>query len=538
MVVLSTSICTRQGKALVSRQFIEMNRLRIEGLLAAFPKLLDSGNKQHTFVETDSVRYIYQPLEGNMFLLLITTKGSNIVEDLGTLRLLAKLVPDVAGGLSEQSIHEHAFELIFAFDEVLTAGGYRDEVTISSIRTNLQMDSHEEKMHNMIQQSKEDAAREEMRKQAKSIQDRKMVAMRQSFANQNGIGGPEFGGGAGSSSGMAGFGGGGYDGGSNGFDNGQSNYASQQYQSYNAPAPAAPEPPRVVAKGMKLGIGGAASKKNSLMAAMASEDNLMPMMSNKPSASAAAGPVASPTTPATLLAEEKISVVMNREGGIESCEIKGTLSLTANKEEATLIGVAINKAALGACTNNWTFATHPKVHKPNYEKTGVLALKDQRKGFPLNRPIGVLRWSYNASDGAPITVNCWPEDEGAGRMNVSIEYELTRPDMSLHDVNIMIPLGTSEQPQIESIDGHYQHDGREGMLCWHHDMIDGNSSTGSLDFSISGSSPDAFFPVTISFNSTNLLCPIEIHSVSTIADGSPVGYAQSKVVMPETYQCA
>merc|ERR1712127_885441 len=103
-----------------------------------------------------------------------------------------------------------------------------------------------------IQQSKEDAAREEMRKQAKSIQDRKMVAMRQSFANQNGIGGPEFGGGAGSSSGMAGFGGGGYDGGSNGFDNGQSNYASQQYQSYNAPAPAAPEPPRVVAKGMKL----------------------------------------------------------------------------------------------------------------------------------------------------------------------------------------------------------------------------------------------------------------------------------------------
>merc|ERR1719329_1299012 len=100
MVVLSTSICTRQGKALVSRQFIEMNRLRIEGLLAAFPKLLDSGNKQHTFVETDSVRYIYQPLEGNMFLLLITTKGSNIVEDLGTLRLLAKMVPDVAGGLS------------------------------------------------------------------------------------------------------------------------------------------------------------------------------------------------------------------------------------------------------------------------------------------------------------------------------------------------------------------------------------------------------------------------------------------------------
>ena len=43
MVILSAAVTTKNGRALLSRQFVDMNPLRVEGLLAAFPKLQGTG---------------------------------------------------------------------------------------------------------------------------------------------------------------------------------------------------------------------------------------------------------------------------------------------------------------------------------------------------------------------------------------------------------------------------------------------------------------------------------------------------------------
>ena len=186
--------------------------------------------------------------------------------------------------------------------------------------------------------------------------------------------------------------------------------------------------------------------------------------------------------------------------------------------------------------SSWNFQTHPKVDKKAYEQQGMLSLKGG-KGFPVNRPVGVLRWSYGGDDAAPITINCWPEDEGTGSINVNVEFELTRPDVVLHDVNILLPLGTTDPPVMESIDGAYKHDARAGMMCWHFDVVDANNSTGSMEFSIAGNDTDAFFPIQVGFNSDTLLCPIDLTGIVSSADGSPIPNDLTRRFSPESYQC-
>lgn len=529
-----------------------MNRLRVEGLLAAFPKLMGV-QQQHTYVETDTVRYVYQPLENSMYLLLITTKASNIVEDLGTLRLLAKVIPDVAGGLQEQAIAEKAFELIFAFDEVITSGGYKEEdCTLSSIRNNLEMESHEEKVHLALMEAKKKEAQAKADKVAADLRKQKMAQMQQNIIS--GGTGPQIGGGGR----MEGFGGGGmpttngfadaFNPQNNQFNNGHgaAGFNDSPY-AHLAPAPAALDGPKVIAKtGMKLGgggggggglslggLGGKSSGGNNLMAAMAKEENMD--LGSAFDLSAKKKPAAVPSTPLTLALEEKITVAMNREGAIDACEVKGTLTLTANTDVGAMAAVSVNKNAL---PGNFSYATHPKVDKKSYSTAGTLTIKGG-KGFPVGRGVGVLRWSYNGEDAAPITINCWPEDEGTGTINVNIEMELVRSDLVLQDVNILLPLGTSDPPAIESIDGVYKHDPNSGMLCWHFDQVGGGQNTsGSLEFTVAGNNPEAFFPVQVGFRSETLLCPIAITNVVHAENGTQIPNQMTKVFAPDSYKCA
>ena len=60
--------------------------------------------------------------------------------------------------------------------------------TLSSIRTNLIMDSHEEKVADALKEAKEQAAKKDMDRRAKEIKDRQMAQLRQNLVSGQGLG--------------------------------------------------------------------------------------------------------------------------------------------------------------------------------------------------------------------------------------------------------------------------------------------------------------------------------------------------------------
>ncbi|CAA3017626.1 coatomer subunit delta-like [Olea europaea subsp. europaea] len=138
-----------------------MSRIRIEGYLAAFPKLVGTG-KQHTYIDIENLHYVYQPIE-SLYLLLVTNKQSNILDELETLRLLSKLMLGIdiidvffcedTVNAYEEGIGKTAFEILFAFDEFISLG-HKENVTLVQVQQYCDMESHEEKLHKLVLQSK------------------------------------------------------------------------------------------------------------------------------------------------------------------------------------------------------------------------------------------------------------------------------------------------------------------------------------------------------------------------------------------------
>lgn len=164
MVVSASVICNKSAKIIIARTFQEMSRIQLEEQVILFSRNIDI-KKQTTIIDSDKSRFIYIPVEG-LYILLISSIDSNIIEDMETIKLIYRLVQDLCGGsINEYSLRDNANEIILGMDDIV-AYGIRSGCNIAQVKQFLTMDSQEEKEFNRLKVERENQAKEQFRLRA------------------------------------------------------------------------------------------------------------------------------------------------------------------------------------------------------------------------------------------------------------------------------------------------------------------------------------------------------------------------------------
>jgi hypothetical protein len=212
-------------------------------------------------------------------------------------------------------------------------------------------------------------------------------------------------------------------------------------------------------------------------------------------AAAKAAAEAASADQATVVVEERVAVKLSRDGGVQSMEVKGTMTLTVADEAAARLKVVTARGDDKA----FQYQNHPNVNKALWAAEGVVALKQADRPFPAATPVGVLRWRYqNKDDDAaqvPLMLTCWPEESGGGNINVNLEYTLQADTMTLSNVVIAVPLGGDVVPVVKSCAGAWKHNTREHTLLWRIDTLNQDNACVALDPAPGLAPLDAFFAI-------------------------------------------
>ncbi|CCE64210.1 hypothetical protein TPHA_0G03700 [Tetrapisispora phaffii CBS 4417] len=495
MAVLAASITTRNGKPLLSRQFVEMSKDRVMELLSNFQGLVANISSDHTYVEDEHVRYVYKPFD-DYYLILMTNRQSNIIQDLSTLNLFSQTVNYYLNSFDENEIFENAFEILSSFDEIIVMG-HKENLTIQQVNNYISMESHEERIQEIIEKNKESEANAERKRRAKEIarkeHERKMgmppsvydIATQQKFS-------------ASTDPNVA-----------NAYNSYYSNASSAAQQSYlhshqqqethmdNMGESRYSQINRGVGKGMQLSKGNKGPGMSSIRSSNAARPAYQEPEEEKPV-----------NNGILITIKETVNAEISRDGAITSSELKGVMELRINKAELGHAKLTLTDN-VDVTDKTLQFKTHPNIDKNTFLSSKVLGLRSSDKTFPCNdQSLGILRWRKvgKVDDKAliPLDVSTWvsPSEEAEGVFEVTVEFEVTSTyNKPLENIIFTIPVVTDNVSISEdnndvnaSIAGI---DDEQGISIKVESIQPGSS--GVFGFQIEAGFEDAMFPMNVRF---------------------------------------
>lgn len=509
MVVLAASVATTHGKPILSRQFHDISKDRILELLSNFQNLVSKGSKDHTFIEDEHIRYIYKPLD-EFYIILITNKQSNILQDLKTLDLMNDSIINYLnysnGNISEWEIFDLSFDIITIFDEIIINGGYKENLTTQQISTYLAMESHEERIQEIIERNKEVEANEERKRRAKEIARREherkqfggMEMPGQSFAGSN-----------------------------------DPNVANALNSYYSHASPAAQQSfahSQQQHTQPQQNFQSQVETATSRMGGMKLSQQQSRINAHKPSITGMGAHAASPAVTARpetevhvdnngilITLKESVKATLTRDGDLQNCELKGSLDLRINSEEYGHAQLKLSSPPVKVLKDrSYKFETHPNIDKASFLSSGIISLKDkQNKTFPANdQSRSVLRWKKSITNETsdfilPLSVNTWVAENDTNLYDVTIEFEINNEKVeSLDDLYFIVPvLPTKTDVQLNQDSNEcgaeiVSIDDEQGIVIKVSEFQRG--AQGVINFIVDAEFEDALFPISVMFHHNNV----------------------------------
>jgi FtsZ-binding cell division protein ZapB len=482
---LSVAIITQQGKPLVARQFSNVSKAQITNHLAVFPKLLTKSSQ--SYVESSTSRYVYQEID-QLYFVLITTKDSNILEDLELLAMLVDLTREIIQNIEEKNVVRNALQLILAYDECVF-DGYRQNVSINDVITFLQMESKEEDEYNAEMARKIMNAQSLIDAKSKELDKKKKELKKSGFVSGTSVGFTP----------------------SATTTTSTGSYTFSQEELNALPETEKTEtvkPKRVLRptpKGMVLG-----KKSTTRVKAqqMIMEEGLTPAQKTIREEKEEEAPAAPIITKGLLISlKETITVSITRTGGVEEFAIKGSL------------------IAMGPQKGVFNIKMKQKNDKVKYRPSGGNRASEFKKtktlrfdnSTPASEPTSLLQWMYNSkeSNDLPIIINCWG-DPGSGKGTIfSLTVELKDTSLTFEQVVLSIPCKKPREAEISDVSGEIEPSEREEIIRWIIPELSAKESSVDLEFALPTKVDESeFYPIDVTFTSDDILGFMDVEAVA------------------------
>lgn len=400
--------------------------------------------------------------------------------------------------VDESEVSRKSFDLIFAFDEIV-ALGYRESVNLAQVRTFVEMDSHEEKMYQAVRQSQERDAKVKMREKAKELQRQRIDAVKK------GIRMPQ---------------------------------SSSSYMSMTPVADSIyeikvskPETPKYTTSNKALKLGAKSKDVDLFVDQLKSEGEKVLPINKKATTTSTLSTV--PQSDVHIKKEERLIAIVGRDGGVRNFELHGLISLRISNENYQKIVLQFNTES-----GNIPLQTHPNIDKELFKTNRLIGLKNPTKPFPIDSEVGLLKWTLQSQEESaiPLSINCWPSENGYGGCDVNIEYNLEHVDLELNNVTVTVPLPMGNAPVIQECSGVYSYEPKKNVLIWSVAVVDSSNPTGSIEFEAPKSIASDFFPIKVDFMSKSAYNKIKPLEIRLVDDNTPVKYSSETSLFTGNYE--